>query len=99
MDIIISPNNISRLAYQCNHKVSSSSFSEHSYLLLSQYEDTLRLDGMVWRQILSTAAQHSVLKRLPHPVARGPGDADVMPLPVVDDERQLGHLQHGQRTH
>lgn len=62
------------------------------YLLLAQHQDPLRLDGVVGGQVLAVAALGAVLVGLPDPVAGGPGDADMVPLAVIDHEGQLGHL-------
>lgn len=63
------------------------------YLLLAQDQQALGLDGMIWRQVLPAPPLDSVLKSLPDAVAGCPGHADVVPLAVVDEERQLRHLQ------
>lgn len=63
------------------------------HLLLSQDQDSIWFDGVVWCQILPTAPQHSVLEGLPHPVSGGPRDAEMMPFSVVDEKRQLCELE------
>lgn len=62
------------------------------YLLLAQHQHALRFDGVVGGQVLAAARLRAVLVRLPDAVPRGPGDADVVPFAVVDDEGQFGHL-------
>lgn len=63
------------------------------YLLLPQDEQALGFDGMIGGQILPTAPLDSILESLPNTIACGPGDADMMPLPVIDEERQLCDLK------
>lgn len=65
------------------------------YLLLAEDQQALGLDGMVGSQILPAPPLDSILKSLPDPIAGGPGHADVVPLPVVNEERQLRHLEEG----
>lgn len=63
------------------------------YLLLSQDQHSVWFDGVVRSQIFPAASLHSVLESFPHAVTGGPRDAEVMPLAVVDEERQLRNLQ------
>lgn len=63
------------------------------YLLLPQDEQALWFDGMIWSQILPAAPLDSILESFPNTIASGPGYADMMPLPVIDEERQLCHLE------
>lgn len=63
------------------------------YLLLAEDQQALGLDGMVGSQILAAPPLDSILKGLPDPIAGGPGHADVVPLAVVNEERQLRHLE------
>lgn len=48
---------------------------------------------MIGRQVLPVAALGTVLVGFPDPVPGGPGDADMMPLAIIDDKGQLGHLR------
>lgn len=63
------------------------------HLLLSKDQYSLWFDWVVRCQIFPTAPQHSVLEGLPHPVTGGPRDAEVMPFPIINEERQLCNLQ------
>lgn len=63
------------------------------YLLLPQDEQALGFDGMIGGQILPTAPLDSILESLPNTIACGPGDTDMMPLPIIDEERQLCDLK------
>lgn len=74
-------------------RVRPSDLAVSTHLLLSQDQHPLWLDGMVRRQVLPAAPRHTVLEGLPYPVPGGPRDAQVMPLPVIDEERQLCHLR------
>lgn len=67
------------------------------YLLLPQDEQALWFDGMIWSQILPTAPLDSILKSFPYTITSGPGYADMMPLSVIDEERQLCHLEEQRR--
>lgn len=67
----------------------SSSAALSAHLLLSQDQHPLGLDGVVRRQVLAAAPRHAVLEGLPDAVPGGPGDAQVVPLAVVDEEGQL----------
>lgn len=64
-----------------------------THLFLPQDQYSLWFDGVVRCQILSVAPHHSILESLPHPVTGGPRDAQVMPFPVIDEERQFCNLQ------
>lgn len=64
-----------------------------SHLLLSEDQHSLWFDGMVRCQVFSAAPHHSILKGFPHPVTGGPRDAQVMPFPIIDEERQLCNLR------
>lgn len=64
-----------------------------THLLLSQNQHSLWLDRVVRSQILPAAPHHAILEGLPYPVTGGPRDAQVMPLPVIDEERQLCDLR------
>lgn len=66
-----------------------------SDLLLAQDQHPLWFDGVIWCQVLPAAPHHAVLKGFPHPISGCPCDAEVMPLPIVDEERELCHLQQG----
>lgn len=68
------------------------------YLLLAQHQHTLWFDGVVGCQVLSIAALGTILIGLPDPIPGGPGDADMVPLAVIDYKGQLGHLER-RRTH
>lgn len=48
---------------------------------------------MVRGQVLAAAPHHAILEGLPDAVAGRPRHADVVPLAVVDKERQLGDLR------
>lgn len=63
------------------------------YLLLAEDQQTLRFDGMIRGQILSAASLDAILESFPNAIPSGPGHADVMPLPVVDQKRQLSDLE------
>lgn len=63
------------------------------HLLLTQDQQALGLDGVIRSQVLSAPSLDAILERFPNAIASGPGHADVMPLPVVDEKRQLGDLQ------
>lgn len=63
------------------------------YLLLAEDQQALGLDGVIRSQILPAPPLDSILKSLPDPIAGGPGHADVVPLAVVNEERQLRHLE------
>ncbi len=67
------------------------------YLLLTQDQQALWFDGMIWSQILSTPPLDTILESFPNAIASGPGHADVMPLSIVDEERQLCHLEEDGR--
>lgn len=62
------------------------------YLLLAQHQHTLWFDGVIGSQVLSIATLGTILIGLPDPIPGGPGDADVVPLAIIDYEGQLGHL-------
>lgn len=68
----------------------------YNHLLLSQDQHSLFFDGVVRCQIFTAAPHHSILEGLPHPVAGGPCDAEVMPFSIIDEERQLCNLQQRQ---
>ena len=63
------------------------------YLLLAEDQQALWFDGMIRSQVLSTPSLDAILERFPNPVPSCPGHADVMPLPVIDEKRQLCHLE------
>lgn len=58
------------------------------YLLLPQDEDPSRFDGMPGREIQAGPSLHTVLVGLPLSVPGGPGHAHMVPLPIVDRQRQ-----------
>lgn len=62
------------------------------YLLLTENQQALWFDGMIWRQILSTPPLDTILKSFPNTITSGPGHTDMMPLPIIDQERQLCNL-------
>lgn len=63
------------------------------YLLLAEDQQALWFDGMVWSQILSAPPLDAILESFPNTISSGPGHADVMPLPIIDKERQLSNLE------
>lgn len=64
-----------------------------THLLLSQYEDSSRFDGMPCSQSLTSTFHLPPLVGLPHPIPQGPAYADVLPLILWQGQRQLRHLQ------
>lgn len=65
------------------------------YLLLSQDEDPSGFDGVPGGEIHAGPPQHAVLVGLPLSVPGGPGNAHVVPLPIVDRQRQRHGLWTG----
>lgn len=65
------------------------------YLLLTQDQKPLWFNGMIWSQVLPAPPLDSILKSFPNTIAGGPGNTDVMPLPIIDEERQLCDLDWG----
>lgn len=67
------------------------------YLLLPEDQQALWFDRMIRSQILSTSPLDAILKSFPNTITSGPGHADVMPLPIIDKERQLCNLEEDKR--
>lgn len=63
------------------------------YLLLPEDQQALRFDGVIGSQVLSAPPLDSILESFPNAITSRPGHTDVMPLPIVDEERQLCHLE------
>lgn len=66
---------------------------ENTHLLLPQDEHTPRLDGVPGCQVLPRAELLPILECFPHAVSSGPGDADVVPLAITDEQGQLCDLR------
>lgn len=62
------------------------------YLFLAEDEQALWFDGMIGSQIFSAPSFHTILEGFPNTIASRPGHTDVMPLSIVDQERQLCDL-------
>lgn len=65
------------------------------YLFLAQDKDAVWLDGVPGCQVLTRTLQFSVLVCRPQPIPCSPGDADMMPIVVLQTQRQLGYLDAG----
>lgn len=63
------------------------------YLLLTEDQQALWFDRMIWSQILSTPSLDAILESFPNTITSGPGYADVVPLSIIDKERQLSNLE------
>lgn len=65
------------------------------YLFLAQDKDAVWLDGVPGCQVLPRTPQFSVLVCGPQSISCSPGDADMVPVAVLQAQRQLGHLDTG----
>jgi hypothetical protein len=64
-----------------------------THLLLPEDEHAARLDGVPGGQAVAGAQLLPVLECFPQAIPCRPGDTDVMPLAITDEQRQLCHLR------
>lgn len=64
-----------------------------AYLLLPKDQQAMWFDRMIRCQILSTPPLDTILESFPNTITSGPCDANVMPLSVIDHERQFSNLE------
>lgn len=67
------------------------------YLLLTEDQQALWFDWMIWSQILSTPPLDAILESFPNTITSGPGYADVMPLSIIDEKGQFSNLEENRR--
>lgn len=65
------------------------------YLFLAQDKDTMWLDRVPGCQVLTRAPKFTILVCRPQPIPGSPDNADVVPIVVLQAQRQLGHLDIG----
>lgn len=68
-----------------------------THLLLPKHQHTPWLDGMPRCQVLPGPQLLAILEGLPEPIPCRPGDADMVPLAIADEQGQLSHL-HGEQV-
>lgn len=61
--------------------------TEDAYLLLSQNQYPLWFDWMIRGQTVPISPHYTILISFPHSISSGPCDTNVMPFPIVDQER------------
>lgn len=67
------------------------------YLFLAQDKDAMWLDGVPGCQVLTRAPQFTILVCRPQAIPGSPGNADMVPIAVLQAQRQLGHLDRGHK--